>query len=204
MEDPEEYMEEKVETIVDKLSQIAAGDFSTRFEVDEDDPFAEAAEAFNIMFEDIEYMNKELKEKNEELEEKFEIIQKQKDAMMELSTPTVQLWEGVLTLPVIGVLDSQRTQQMMEILLEEIVNKKARYVIIDITGVGYVDTKTADHLIKISRAVHLLGSECILSGMQPDVANTLVQIGVDLEGLTAVRNISDALKEVFTKLEVEL
>ena len=204
MEDPEEYMEEKVETIVDKLSQIAAGDFSTRFEVEEDDPFAEAAEAFNIMFEDIEYMNKELQEKNEELGEKFEIIQKQKDAMMELSTPTVQLWEGVLTLPVIGVLDSQRTQQMMEVLLEEIVNKKARYVIIDITGVGYVDTKTADHLIKISRAVHLLGSECILSGMQPDVANTLVQIGVDLEGLTAVRNISDALKEVFTKLEVEL
>ena len=204
MEDPEEYMEEKVETIVDKLSQIAAGDFSTRFEVEEDDPFAEAAEAFNIMFEDIEYMNKELQEKNEELGEKFEIIQKQQDAMMELSTATVQLWEGVLTLAVIGVLDSQRTQQMMEVLQEEIVNKKARYVIIDITGVGYVDTKTADHLIKISRAVHLLGSECILSGMQPDVANTLVQIGVDLEGLTAVRNISDALKEVFTKLEVEL
>lgn len=203
-ENPEEFIQEKVDRIVEKLAHVAAGDFSVRFDIDEDDPFAEAAEAFNVMFEDVEFMNKELEQKNEKLEEKLDVIENQKEAMAELSTPTVQIWDGVLTLPIIGVLDSQRTQQMMEVLLEEIVNREARYVIIDITGVGYVDTKTADHLVKISKAVHLLGSECIITGMQPEVSNTLVQIGVDFEGLITMRNISDALKYVFDELEVEL
>lgn len=204
MEDPEQYIENKVDTMVDKLTKVAAGDFSVRFEVEEEDPFSEAAEAFNIMLEDVEYMNKELERKNEKLEEKLDVIENQKEAMQELATPTVQLWEGVLTLPIIGVLDSQRTQQMMEVLLDQIVEKEARYVIIDITGVGYVDTKTADHLVKISKAVNLLGSECIITGMQPEVSNTLVQIGVDLEGLKTMRNIADALLYVFEELEVEI
>ncbi len=204
MEDPEGYIEDKIETIVDKLTKVAAGDFSVRFDEDEDDPFYEAAEAFNIMLEDVDYMNQELAEKNEKLEEKLDIIENQKEAMQELATPSVQLWDGVLTLPIIGVLDSQRTQQMMEVLLDEIVSKEARYVIIDITGVGYVDTKTADHLVKISKAVQLLGSKCIITGMQPEVSNTLVQIGVDLEGLLTMRNIADALRYVFEELEVEI
>ncbi len=204
MEDPEGYIEDKIETIVDKLTKVAAGDFSVRFDEDEDDPFYEAAEAFNIMLEDVDYMNQELAEKNEKLEEKLEVIENQKEAMQELATPSVQLWDGVLTLPIIGVLDSQRTQQMMEVLLDEIVSKEARYVIIDITGVGYVDTKTADHLVKISKAVQLLGSKCIITGMQPEVSNTLVQIGVDLEGLLTMRNIADALRYVFEELEVEI
>ena len=204
MEDPEGYIEDKIETIVDKLTKVAAGDFSVRFDEDEDDPFYEAAEAFNIMLEDVDYMNQELAEKNEKLEENLEVIENQKEAMQELATPSVQLWDGVLTLPIIGVLDSQRTQQMMEVLLDEIVSKEARYVIIDITGVGYVDTKTADHLVKISKAVQLLGSKCIITGMQPEVSNTLVQIGVDLEGLLTMRNIADALRYVFEELEVEI
>ncbi len=204
MEDPEEYIEKKVEAIVDKLTKVAAGDFSVRFEEPEDDPFYEAAEAFNIMLEDVDYMNQELAEKNEKLAEKLQIIENQKEAMEELATPSVQLWDGVLTLPIIGVLDSQRTQQMMEVLLNEIVSREARYVIIDITGVGYVDTRTADHLVKISKAVHLLGSKCIITGMQPEVSNTLVQIGVDLEGLKTMRNIADALRYVFQELEVEI
>jgi len=204
MENPERYIEDKIETIVDKLTKVAAGDFSVRFDEDEDDPFYEAAETFNIMLEDVDYMNQELAEKNEKLEEKLDIIENQKEAMQELATPSVQLWDGVLTLPIIGVLDSQRTQQMMEVLLDEIVSKEARYVIIDITGVGYVDTKTADHLVKISKAVQLLGSKCIITGMQPEVSNTLVQIGVDLEGLLTMRNIADALRYVFEELEVEI
>lgn len=204
MEDPEEYIEEKKDEIVDKLTQVAAGDFDVRFDVDEDDPFSEAEEAFNVMLEDVEYMNKQVEEKNKKLQDKIDVIENQKEAMQELATPTVQLWEGVLTLPIIGVLDSQRTQQMMEVLLDQIVEKEARYVIIDITGVGYVDTKTADHLVKISKAVNLLGSECIISGMQPEVSNTLVQIGVDLEGLETMRNIADALQYVFEELGVEI
>ncbi|MEA2559893.1 MAG: rsbT co-antagonist protein RsbR, partial [Acidobacteriota bacterium] len=100
----------------------------------------------------------------------------------------------VLCLPVVGIVDSQRSAEMTETLLEMIVAKQARTAIVDITGIDAMDTKTADHFIKMAKAVRLLGADCILSGINPGIAQTLTHIGVDLTGIRTLRNLRDALQ----------
>ena len=109
-----------------------------------------------------------------------EVIARQQEEMLELSTPVVQLWEGILALPLIGTLDSARTQIVMESLLEEIVTSGAEIAIIDITGVPTVDTLVAQHLIKTISAARLMGADCILSGIRPQIAQTIVHLGLEL------------------------
>jgi rsbT co-antagonist protein RsbR len=118
----------------------------------------------------------------------------QQAAIRELSTPIIEVWTGVLCLPVVGVVDSQRSAEMTETLLEMIVTKQARTAIVDITGIDVMDTKTADHFIKMARAVRLLGAECVISGINPGIAQTLTHIGVDLTGVRTMRNLRDALQ----------
>ena len=118
----------------------------------------------------------------------------QQAAIRELSTPIIEVWAGVLCLPVVGVVDSQRSAEMTETLLEMIVAKQARTAIVDITGIDVMDTKTADHFIKMARAVRLLGAECIVSGINPGIAQTLTHIGVDLTGVRTMRSLRDALQ----------
>ncbi|HBL26236.1 MAG TPA: sigma-b regulator rsbr [Acidobacteria bacterium] len=131
---------------------------------------------------------------NRELEAKLETIELQQAALRELSTPIIEVWNGVLCLPVVGVVDSHRSAEMTEMLLDTIFTKQARTAIVDITGIDVMDTKTADHFIKMARAVRLLGAECILSGVNPSIAQTLTHIGVDLGGVRTVRNLRDALQ----------
>ncbi len=131
---------------------------------------------------------------NRELEAKLETIERQQAAIRELSTPIIEVWAGVLCLPVVGIVDSQRSAEMTETLLEMIVAKQARTAIVDITGIDVMDTKTADHFIKMAKAVRLLGAECILSGINPGIAQTLTHIGVDLTGVRTMRNLRDALQ----------
>jgi rsbT co-antagonist protein RsbR len=109
-----------------------------------------------------------------------EVILRQQREITELSTPVVKLWEGVLALPVIGTLDSERTQVVMENLLQHIVDEGAEIAIIDITGVPTVDTLTAQHLLKTVSAARLMGADCIISGIRPQIAQTIVHLGVDL------------------------
>jgi len=109
-----------------------------------------------------------------------EVIRRQQEEMMELSTPVVQLWEGILALPLIGTLDSARTQIVMENLLEEIVRSEAEIAIVDITGVPTVDTLVAQHLLKTISAARLMGADCIISGIRPQIAQTIVHLGVEL------------------------
>jgi len=116
----------------------------------------------------------------EELDRKLGVIERQREAIRELSTPVLRLWDEVLALPIIGVIDSRRTMEIMETLLSSISAQQAHYVILDITGVEVVDTKTADYLFKVVKAAHLLGARCVLTGIQPAVAQTLVDIGIDL------------------------
>jgi rsbT co-antagonist protein RsbR len=125
---------------------------------------------------------------------KLQMIEMQQAAIRDLSTPIIEVWAGVLCLPVVGLVDSQRSAEMTETLLEMIVAKQARTAIVDITGIDVMDTKTADHFIKMAKAVRLLGSECILSGINPSIAQTLTQIGVDLNGIRTMRNLRDALQ----------
>ncbi|HUR95970.1 MAG TPA: STAS domain-containing protein, partial [Gemmatimonadales bacterium] len=121
-----------------------------------------------------------------------EVIRRQQQDMLELSTPVVKLWEGILALPMIGTLDSSRTQVVMESLLQRIVETGAELAILDITGVPTVDTLTAQHLIKTVTAARLMGAECIISGVRPQIAQTIVHLGVDLGDVVTKATIADA------------
>ena len=121
-----------------------------------------------------------------------DVISRQQAEMLELSTPVVKLWEGVLALPLIGTLDSERTQVVMENLLEEIVRSGAGIAIIDITGVPTVDTLVAQHLLKTVAAARLMGAECIISGIRPQIASTIVHLGVNLGDVVTKATLADA------------
>ncbi len=122
-----------------------------------------------------------------------EVIQRQQEEMLELSTPVVKLWEGILALPMIGTLDSGRTQVVMEALLQQIVATGSQVVIIDITGVPTVDTLVAQHLLKTVAAARLMGTDCIISGIRPQIAQTIVHLGVDLSDVVTKATLADAL-----------
>lgn len=121
-----------------------------------------------------------------------EVIHRQQQEMMELSTPVVKLWDGILALPLIGTLDSSRTQVVMEALLTKIVETGSNVAIIDITGVPTVDTLVAQHLLKTVTAARLMGAECIISGIRPQIAQTIVHLGVNLGDVTTKANLADA------------
>jgi rsbT co-antagonist protein RsbR len=122
-----------------------------------------------------------------------EVIRRQQEDLLELSTPVVKLWEGILALPIIGTLDSARTQVVMESLLNRIVETGSEMAIIDITGVPTVDTLVAQHLLKTVTALRLMGADCIISGVRPQIAQTIVHLGVDLQGVTTKASLADAL-----------
>ena len=121
------------------------------------------------------------------------VINRQQEELLELSTPVIKLWEGVLALPMIGTLDSARTQIVMESLLQRIVETGSELAIIDITGVPTVDTVVAQHLLKTVTAIRLMGADCIISGIRPQIAQTIVHLGVDLHGVITKANLADAL-----------
>jgi rsbT co-antagonist protein RsbR len=128
------------------------------------------------------------------------IISRQQEELLELSTPVAKLWDGVLALPMIGTLDSARTQIVMETLLQRIVDTGSEIAIIDITGVPTVitgvptvDTVTAQHLLKTVTAIRMMGADCIISGIRPQIAQTIVHLGIDLQGVTTKATLADAL-----------
>ena len=121
-----------------------------------------------------------------------EVIMRQQEELLELSTPVVKLWEGILALPLIGTLDSARTQIVMESLLQKIVETGSEFAIIDITGVPTVDTLVAQHLLKTVAAARLMGTDCIISGIRPQIAQTIVHLGVDLSDVVTKGTLADA------------
>ena len=129
-----------------------------------------------------------------------ELIRRQQNDLLELSTPVIKLFEGVLAVPMIGTLDSNRTQIVMETLLERIATTGARLAIIDITGVPTVDTLVAQHLLKTVSAIRLMGAECIISGIRPQIAQTIVHLGIDLHGVASKGSLADALKLAMDQL----
>jgi rsbT co-antagonist protein RsbR len=130
------------------------------------------------------------------------VINRQQQELLELSTPVVKLWEGILALPMIGTLDSARTQIVMESLLQKIVETESQIAILDITGVPTVDTLVAQHLLKTVTALRLMGAECIISGVRPQIAQTIVHLGVDLQGVTTKANLADALALALKRIGV--
>lgn len=123
-----------------------------------------------------------------------EVISRQQEEMLELSTPVVKLWDGILAVPIIGTLDSSRTQSIMENLLDRVVATGSEIAIIDITGVPTVDTLTAQHLLKTITAARLMGAECVVSGIRPQIAQTIVHLGVELGDVITKANLADAFR----------
>lgn len=128
-----------------------------------------------------------------------EIISRQQQELLELSTPVVSLWDQILALPLIGTLDSARTQVVMESLLQEIVRSGASIAIIDITGVPTVDTLVAQHLLKTVAAARLMGADCIISGIRPQIAQTIVHLGVELNDVITKATLADAFALALTR-----
>lgn len=128
-----------------------------------------------------------------------EIIREQSEQLLELTTPVVKLWEGVLAVPLVGTLDSERTQIVMEKLLEALVETGSEHAIIDITGVLAVDTQVAQHLLKTVVAARLMGAECIVSGIRPQIAQTIVALGIEFGDIVTKASLADALRHALRR-----
>ncbi|HET6226255.1 MAG TPA: STAS domain-containing protein [Bacteroidia bacterium] len=133
-----------------------------------------------------------------------EVILRQTDEITEISTPVIRVWDGILALPIIGTLDSSRTQVVMENLLQEIVDTGCGIAILDISGVPAVDSLVAQHLIKTVAATRLMGAECIISGIRPEIAQTVVHLGIDLSQVITKSTLASALKTAFDILRLEV
>jgi rsbT co-antagonist protein RsbR len=133
-----------------------------------------------------------------------EVILRQTDEITEISTPVIRVWDGILALPIIGTLDSSRTQVVMENLLSQIVETGSSIAILDISGVPAVDSLVAQHLIKTVSATRLMGAECIISGIRPEIAQTVVHLGIDLSGIVTKSSLASALNYAFATLRLEV
>jgi rsbT co-antagonist protein RsbR len=133
-----------------------------------------------------------------------DVILRQTDEITEISTPVIRVWDGILALPIIGTLDSARTQVVMESLLTEIVVSGSSVAILDISGVPTVDSLVAQHLLKTVSATRLMGAECIISGIRPEIAQTIVHLGIDLSGIVTKASLASALVFAFSKLRLEV
>jgi len=136
--------------------------------------------------------------------ERENTLQAQEEELRETSTPIAEIWDGVLTLPIIGTLDSSRTMLVMEALLNRIARDRARAVVMDLTGVKNIDSQVSHHLIQMVRAVQLMGADAIITGIHPEIARALVSLNIDLSGVTTRASLSDGLKEAFSRMGIHV
>jgi rsbT co-antagonist protein RsbR len=178
------------------LSDVTEGIYEERLECDlpNEHPLGALTVGINEMTRALAAAQRDSVRYQQELEEKLALIERQKLAMRELATPIIDVWEGVLCLPVVGVVDTGRSTEMTDALLQAVVAKSAECVIVDITGIDVLDTRTSEHFLRMARAVRLLGSRCMLTGVNPIIAQTMVRMGVELQEIECYRNLRDALK----------
>lgn len=192
---------ERIADILLVLSDVGNGDYSTRLatSLPVDHPLGALYAGINEMIVSLAAEQERSSAYRRELEEKLSMIEAQRAAIKELSTPIIEVWDGVLCLPVVGVLDSVRSAEMTEALLSAIVDKRAACAIVDITGIQVMDTGTADHFMRMAKAVGLLGAECVLTGVNPSIAQTIVHMGVDLSDVLTYRSLRSALTRYVTR-----
>jgi rsbT co-antagonist protein RsbR len=194
----EDELDEVRETVVDALlilANVAQGDCSTQLEVDihGSNPLSFLLAGINDLIFTLGTEQEQSAVFRRELDERLATIEQQRSAIRSLSTPVIEVWRGVLCLPVVGVMDTARSAEMTSALLTTIVEKGARYAIIDITGIDVMDTRTVDHFIRMAKAIRLLGAECALTGLNPHIAQTVVHMGLDLSDIVTHRSLRDAL-----------
>lgn len=191
---------EGVADILTILSSVVGGDYRSRLDPKKlvpDSPLHALYTGINDMIRSLEGEHRRSSAYAADLEEKLSVIDAQRSAITELSTPIIEVWEGVVCLPVVGVIDSVRSAEMTEALLETIVARKARCAVIDITAIHVMDTATADYFLRMARAVRLLGAECLLTGVNPSIAQTIVHMGVELGDIRTYRDLRSALASFF-------
>lgn len=186
---------ERITDILLVVADVSKGDYTNRLRSDlpGDHPLTTLYDGINSMVESIGEAQERGAHYRHELEEKLAMIDAQRAAIRELSTPIIEVWNGVLCLPIVGVIDTMRSAELTESLLRTVVEKEIDCAILDITGIQVMDTGTADHFLRMARAVRLLGANCMLSGVNPAIAQTIVHMGVDLSGIVAVRSLRQAL-----------
>ena len=197
----DEAFAERLRRAEEVLTRVAQGDLDQKLELSStDDALTGLEMGINFLIVDLRQTEQRNREQRDallaqrgELEDKLLTIAQQADAIRELTTPVLEIWDDVLVLPIVGVVDTRRSVEIMTDLLEAIAERKARCVIIDVTGVEIVDTGTADYLLKVVRAATLLGTRCVLTGLSPAVAQTLTMIGADLGEVRTLRNLKAGL-----------
>ncbi len=207
----EARFEARLRRAEETLAKVAEGDLEQSLELSgENDALTGLEMGINFMIVDLRAAAKRTREQQEallaqqkDLEAKLVTIEQQATAIRELTTPVMEIWEDILVLPIVGVVDTHRSMDIMNNLLESVVAKQAKCAIIDITGVELVDTKTADYLLKVARAANLLGTRCVLTGLGPAVAQTLVEIGADLTEIRTLRNLKAGLLDCLRWLKTE-
>ena len=196
--------EERLERVIEAVALASTGAFEEatgRFSTAAQDAFGVIEEALRVFLlelktarEQSESALNELSIAKLDVEQKLDMIERQQAAIRELSAPIIDVWDDILTLPLIGLIDTKRAVDMTDKLLHRVVETRAKWVLIDLTGVSVVDSMTADHLIKLAKAVQLIGGRCILTGIGPGIAQTLVALGLSLEDLKPMRSLKQGLK----------
>lgn len=182
-------------TVEGELERLLEGDEATR---------ADLAVALEKLRREVEERRAAEEALRQSEQEKLALIQQQQRTIVTMSTPIIQVWEGVLSLPIVGALDARRASDIMQTLLQRIVQAGAQYAIIDLTGVESVDDLTAHHLVSITRAIGLLGARAVITGIQPSVAQAIVALGVDLASLDTVANLEEGLKRCWAWMGVTM
>jgi rsbT co-antagonist protein RsbR len=194
----EDELDEIRESVADALlvlSNVTLGDATLQLDVDThgSNPLSFLFSSINDLISTLGTEQEQSLAFRRELEEKLETVEQQRAAIRSLSTPIIEVWSGVLCLPVVGVMDTARSAEMTSSLLQAIVEKGTEYAIIDITGIDVMDTRTVDHFIRMAKAIRLLGAECALTGLNPHIAQTVVHMGLDLSDIVTHRSLRDAL-----------
>ncbi len=202
---------DRIQRVIDILSMVSIGEYSPEMiqipAGENADEFSVLEAALNIYNQELasargqnEQYIAELERSKQELQEQITTIARQQMAIHELSSPIAEVWEDILLLPVIGALDSQRALEMTEKLLDRIKQTRSACVIIDITGVEIVDTTTANAVLKMTRSARLLGAVCVLTGVRPEIARTMAQLNIELDGVRTLRTLKDGLRACFDLL----
>jgi rsbT co-antagonist protein RsbR len=203
----------RIERVLEALSLASVGAFDEAIGLSgalTEDRFGALEESLLVLLRELKQTREEhdkamsdLEASRRELEAQLTTVEQQRVAIRELSVPIIDVWDDVLTLPLVGAIDTMRASEMTEKLLQRISDRGAEYVIIDLTGVDVVDTMTAAHLVRLTHAAKLLGAKCVLTGVRPDVARTLVDIGVHLGGLMTLRTLKDGLRACLNMREAD-
>lgn len=194
---------QRLQNLIQVMAQATLGDYDVRIEglADrQDDELLELEVALNILLEELQLTRQHNLAQRQEIEESArQLHSKQEDLVRVLSTPIIVVAKGVLAMPIIGAVEAERAQTMTECMLERVASERATHIILDLTGAGTIARATAQALFRMAQAVRLLGSQCILTGISPDMARTLVEIDFDSTNIMTLPNLAEALNHVLGK-----